>query len=109
MLQNVLFLDQEKLAGEVCRAFEAAGCTPPEDVKKMWEDYRERMKAEGIEVHVGGGGFSGTGFKYDADEDESEQNKRKMMKLVHGMETGGDDEDEDADQQLLSMMKSKKR
>ncbi|KAI1710101.1 DEAD/DEAH box helicase domain-containing protein [Ditylenchus destructor] len=80
----------------------------PEELKKMWETFRDEMKAQGIDIHVGGGGFSGSGFKYDADEDESEINKRKMMKLVHGMETGGEDEDEDTDQQLLSMMKSQK-
>lgn len=70
------------MAGEVCRAFEAAGVQPPEELKKMWESFRDEMKAQGIEIHVGGGGFSGSGFKYDADEDESEINKRKMLKLV---------------------------
>lgn len=88
------------MAGEVCRAFEAAGCEEPEDVKKLWETYKEQMKAEGKEVFVGGGGFSGSGFKYDDAEDEAEVNKRKMTKLVHGMETMEDD-DEDIDQQLV--------
>uniref|UniRef100_A0A915DKU4 Uncharacterized protein n=1 Tax=Ditylenchus dipsaci TaxID=166011 RepID=A0A915DKU4_9BILA len=75
----------------------------------MYDIYKEQMKAEGHEIHEGSGGFSGSGFKYDNAEDEAEVNKRKMTKLVHGMETAQDDDDEDIDQQLASMMKSQKR
>jgi ATP-dependent RNA helicase DDX46/PRP5 len=46
----VLPSGQEKMAGEVCRAFELAGATPPEDVKANWETFRDQMRAEGIEV-----------------------------------------------------------
>lgn len=88
------------MAGEVCRAFENVNLDPPEDVKKLWETYKIQMKADGIEVTVGNGGFSGTGFRYDDAEDEAEANKRKMTKLVHGMETM-DDDDEDVDTQLV--------
>lgn len=97
------------MAGEVCRAFETAGQTPPEDMKKLWDDYCEKMKEEGIEVHTGGGGFSGHGFKYDLTEDETEANRRKFTKLIHGMEAGGEEDDEDIADQLLSVMKSKRR
>lgn len=70
---------------------------------------QDQMRAQGIEVHVGGGGFAGSGYKYDDNEDEHEANKRKLTKLVHGLEAGGDEEDEDIEQQLNSMMKSKSR
>lgn len=53
------------MAGEVCRAFETAGKEPPEQLKKMWEDYKAHMAAEGKTVHIGGCGFSGSGYKYD--------------------------------------------
>lgn len=97
------------MAGEVCRAFETAGCTPPEDLKKLWDEYCEKMREEGIEVHTGGGGYSGHGFKYDFAEDETEANRRKFTKLIHGMEAGADEDDEDIADQLLSVMKSKRR
>lgn len=100
---------QEKLAGEVCRAFETAGATPPEDLKKLWEDYREKMRAEGVEVYAGGGGYSGSGYKYDFAEEEAEANKRKLTKLVHGIENSLDDDDDEIDSQLVSMMKSSRR
>lgn len=90
------------MAGEVCRAFENANVDSPEDVKKLWDTYTMQMKAEGKQVSVGNGGFSGCGFRYDDAEDEAEANKRKMTKLVHGMETM-DDDDEDFDSQLVRL------
>lgn len=53
------------MAGEVCRAFETASKEPPEQLKKIWEDYKAQMAAEGKTVHMGGCGFSGSGYKYD--------------------------------------------
>ncbi len=41
----ILAEGQERMAGEVCRAFETAGQTPPEELTAMWETYRANMKA----------------------------------------------------------------
>uniref|UniRef100_A0A915MGW1 RNA helicase n=1 Tax=Meloidogyne javanica TaxID=6303 RepID=A0A915MGW1_MELJA len=57
----VLATGQEKIAGEVVRAFETAGIEPPEDLKKLWEEYKTKMAEEGKEIHMGGGGYSGSG------------------------------------------------
>ena len=97
----VLATGQEKIAGEVVRAFETAGIEPPEDLKKLWEEYKTKMAEEGKEIHMGGGGYSGSGFRYDEIEDESEMNKRKLTKLMHGIESGMDDESENIDDQLV--------
>uniref|UniRef100_A0A183D229 RNA helicase n=1 Tax=Gongylonema pulchrum TaxID=637853 RepID=A0A183D229_9BILA len=61
----ILPTGQERMAGEVCRAFETAGKEVPAQLKKMWEDYKAQMAAEGKTVHIGGSGFSGSGYKYD--------------------------------------------
>ncbi|VDK46227.1 unnamed protein product [Anisakis simplex] len=101
---------QERMAGEVCRAFETASKEPPEALKKIWEEYKAQMAAEGKTVHIGGCGFSGSGYKYDQAEDEKEANRRKVTRLVHGMESAMDDDDDDEiEQQLSSMMKGKRR
>ncbi|VDN03008.1 unnamed protein product [Thelazia callipaeda] len=101
---------QERMAGEVCRAFETAGKEPPEQLKKMWEDYKAQMAAEGKTVHIGGCGFSGSGYKYDQAEDEKEATRRKVTRLMHGMENAVDDDDDDEiEQQLSSMIKGKRR
>ncbi|MFH4977529.1 hypothetical protein AB6A40_004238 [Gnathostoma spinigerum] len=106
----ILPTGQERMAGEVCRAFETAGKQPPEQLKKIWEDYKAKMAAEGKTVHMGGYGFSGSGYKYDQAEDEKEATKRKVTRLVHGMETAIDeDDDEEIEQQLSSMMKGRRR
>ena len=99
--------NQERYAGEVCRAFETADVEPPAAVKEMWEKFRAEMKEKGIDVHAGGGGYSGSGYKYDSDEDEAVDNKKKFTKLVSALENYDDDEDIDA--QLSSLIKTKKR
>uniref|UniRef100_A0A0N5A9Z6 Probable ATP-dependent RNA helicase DDX46 n=1 Tax=Syphacia muris TaxID=451379 RepID=A0A0N5A9Z6_9BILA len=101
---------QERMAGEVCRAFETTHKDPPEQLKKIWEDYKAEMAAQGKTVHIGGSGFSGSGYKYDQAEDEKEATRRKVTRLVHGMETAmDDDDDEEIEQQLSSMMKGSTR
>ncbi|VDN59032.1 unnamed protein product [Dracunculus medinensis] len=106
----ILSHGQERMAGEVCRAFETAGKEVPEQLKQMWEDYKEQMAAEGKTVHIGGCGFSGSGYKYDQAEDEKEATRRKVTRLMHGMETAMDEDDDDEiEQQLSSMIKGKRR
>ncbi|KAM3726447.1 putative ATP-dependent RNA helicase [Dirofilaria immitis] len=106
----ILPTGQERMAGEVCRAFETAGKEPPEALKKMWEDYKAHMAAEGKTIHIGGCGFSGSGYKYDQAEDEKEATRRKVTRLMHGMENAVDDDDDDEiEQQLNSMMKGRRR
>ncbi|VDP10221.1 unnamed protein product [Heligmosomoides polygyrus] len=99
---------QERMAGEVCRAFETAGAKPPAELKAMFEKFKAEMAAQGKVVHLGGKGFAGSGYKYDEDEAEAEATKKKMTRLVHGMENGADDDDE-LDEQLSMMIKSKRR
>ncbi|RCN46198.1 DEAD/DEAH box helicase, partial [Ancylostoma caninum] len=99
---------QERMAGEVCRAFETAGAKPPPELKAMFEKFKAEMAAQGKEVHLGGKGFAGSGYKYDEDEAEAEATKKKMTRLVCGMEHGADDDDE-LDEQLSMMIKSKRR
>lgn len=62
------------------------------------------MTSEGKELHLGSGGYSGSGFRYDEIEDESELNKRKLTKLMHGIESGMDDESENIDDQLVCFL-----
>ncbi|VDO66377.1 unnamed protein product, partial [Haemonchus placei] len=99
---------QERMAGEVCRAFETAGAKPPPELKVMFEKFKAEMAAQGKTVHLGGKGFAGSGYKYDEDEAEAEATKKKMTRLVCGMEHGADDDDE-LDEQLSMMIKSKRR
>uniref|UniRef100_A0A8R1I4F1 Helicase C-terminal domain-containing protein n=1 Tax=Caenorhabditis japonica TaxID=281687 RepID=A0A8R1I4F1_CAEJA len=100
---------QEKMAGEICRAFETAGVKPPADLKAMFERFKKEMEADGKTVNLGSRkGFFGSGYKYDEGEAEADANKKKMARLVHGMEAGGDDDD-DLDEQLDRMIMTTRR
>uniref|UniRef100_A0A914XQR4 Calponin-homology (CH) domain-containing protein n=1 Tax=Plectus sambesii TaxID=2011161 RepID=A0A914XQR4_9BILA len=46
---------------------------------------------------------------FDEAEDEAEATKRKMTKLVHGLEAGVEDDDDEIENQITSIMKSKTR
>ena len=52
--ETAIFSDQEKMAGEICRAFESAGVKAPPELKSMFDRFVEEMKAQGKEVHLGG-------------------------------------------------------
>ncbi|CAB3406901.1 unnamed protein product [Caenorhabditis bovis] len=99
---------QEKMAGEICRAFETAGCKAPPELKAMFERFKKEMADQGKEVKLGGKGFAGSGYKYNEDEAEADATKKKLARLVHGMEAGAEDED-DLDEQLNNMIKTKRR
>uniref|UniRef100_A0AC34QFV3 ATP-dependent RNA helicase n=1 Tax=Panagrolaimus sp. JU765 TaxID=591449 RepID=A0AC34QFV3_9BILA len=99
--------NQERYAGEVCRAFETAELEPPAPVKEMWEKFKAEMKEKGIDVHAGGGGYSGSGYKYDSDEDEAIDQRKKLTKLVSALENN--DDDDEIETQLTNLVKTKKR
>ncbi|CAJ0584811.1 unnamed protein product, partial [Mesorhabditis spiculigera] len=99
---------QERMAGEVVKAFETSGVTPPADLKAMWEKLQAEMKAQGKEIHLGGKGFAGSGYKYDEAEAVAVASQKTMAKLVAGMEAGEDDDD-DTFGEMDKLCKSKKR
>ncbi|CAI4227161.1 unnamed protein product [Auanema sp. JU1783] len=99
---------QERMAGEICRAFETAGVKPPADIQAMFERFKAEMEAEGKTVHLGGKGFAGSGYKHDDEEAEADATKKKMTRLVTGLEHGQDDDDE-LEEQLNNLIKSKRR
>ena len=81
-----------KHSGDILRALQASGVELPEDVKKMWEEYRAQMEAEGKKVKPISG-FGGHGFKFDASED----NMRDEARLAQKMALGLQDEDDEAE------------
>ena len=59
----IFLSDQERMAGEICRAFESAGSKPPDELKSMFDRFVEEMRAQGKEVHLGGKGFASSLYK----------------------------------------------
>ncbi|KFD58932.1 hypothetical protein M513_00095 [Trichuris suis] len=98
---------QERNAGDLVKAFELAGQEVPLPLQMIWEAYVKQMASEGKTVKQGGG-YGGHGYKFDEAEAEAVKSKRSMEKLVHGLQASDDDE-EDIDQQIQSLMKSTRR
>ncbi|VDO94496.1 unnamed protein product [Soboliphyme baturini] len=99
---------QERNSGDLVKALELSGSEVPDELMSMWEVYKKKMAAEGKEVKQGGG-YGGHGYKFDEAEAEAVASKRKMEKLVLGLQGSDDDDDDDIEQQIQSLMKSTRR
>ncbi|CAH2043936.1 unnamed protein product, partial [Iphiclides podalirius] len=100
--------EQGRYAGDVLRAFEVAGATPPPELRRLWEQYKEAQEKDGKKVHTGGG-FSGKGFKFDESEAQAASEKKKYQKAALGLQDSDDEDVEgDLDQQIETMLAAKK-
>lgn len=100
--------EQSRYSGDIIRAFEQAQVTVPEQLRTLWENYKQKQEAEGKKVHTGGG-FSGKGFKFDESEAAAVNERKKFQKAALGL-ADSDDEDleHDIDQQIESMFATKR-
>ncbi|XP_055911440.1 probable ATP-dependent RNA helicase DDX46 [Eupeodes corollae] len=101
--------EQGRYAGDIIRALELSETPVPEDLKKLWEDYKSSQEAEGKKVHSGGG-FSGKGFKFDEQEANAAKESKKLQKAALGLADSDDDEDieQDIDQQIEQLFAAKR-
>ncbi|XP_055841857.1 probable ATP-dependent RNA helicase DDX46 [Episyrphus balteatus] len=101
--------EQGRYAGDIIRALELSETPVPEDLKKLWEDYKALQEAEGKKVHSGGG-FSGKGFKFDEQEANAAKESKKLQKAALGLADSDDDEDieQDIDQQIEQLFAAKR-
>uniref|UniRef100_A0A8W8MQ23 Probable ATP-dependent RNA helicase DDX46 n=1 Tax=Magallana gigas TaxID=29159 RepID=A0A8W8MQ23_MAGGI len=101
--------EQERYAGDIIKALELSGATVNADLEKLWNDYKERAKAEGKTVKSSSG-FLGKGFKFDETEAQLANERKKLQKAALGLQDS-DDEDTgvDIDQQIEDMFASVKR
>lgn len=99
--------EQERYAGEIIRALEASGVPIPEELEKIWSRYRALQAAEGKSVKIGGG-FGGKGFKFDESEAAMQSEKKKFQKALLGVQDSDDEEEGDIDQQIETMLASKR-
>uniref|UniRef100_A0A915K4N1 Probable ATP-dependent RNA helicase DDX46 n=1 Tax=Romanomermis culicivorax TaxID=13658 RepID=A0A915K4N1_ROMCU len=102
---------QERQAGDLIRALEQADDPVPEPLREMWQKFADKMESQGKKIKKGGhghggGGFGGRGFKFDEAEAERVASKRKLEKLVMGLAHSDNEDEDDIDQQIQSLMKS---
>ncbi|XP_061379196.1 probable ATP-dependent RNA helicase DDX46 [Danaus plexippus] len=100
--------EQGRYAGDVLRALEAAGASPPAELRALWDKYKEAQERDGKKVHTGGG-FSGKGFKFDESEAQAATERKKYQKAALGLQDSDDEDVEgDLDQQIEVMLAAKK-
>ncbi|EDQ89948.1 uncharacterized protein MONBRDRAFT_387, partial [Monosiga brevicollis MX1] len=85
-----LTADDKKYAGNIIRALHASKAQVPEDLQKLWDQYKLEQKAAGKKVGRTSG-FSGRGYKFTA-EDLIKQKQKKLLALkMHGALDDDDD------------------
>lgn len=88
---------------------ELAESAVPEELQKLWNEYKNAQEAEGKKVHTGGG-FSGKGFKFDEQEANAAKESKKLQKAALGLADSDDEEDieQDIDQQIEQLFAAKR-
>lgn len=101
--------EQGRYAGEIIRALELSGADVPEDLQKLFDEYKAAQEASGKKIHSGGG-FSGKGFKFDEQEAAIANEKKKLQKAALGLQDSDDEDDleNDIDQTIESMFATKR-
>ncbi|CAN8010327.1 unnamed protein product [Ixodes pacificus] len=101
--------DQGRYAADLSKALELSGNPVPEDLQRLFNNYKAKQEAEGKKVR-GGSGFSGKGFKFDEAESHLKSEKKKFQRAALGMQDSDDEDAEaDIDREIESMLAPKKR
>ena len=99
---------QGRFAGDIIKAFELADKVAPDEVKRLFEEYKQQQEAMGKKVRSGGGFRSGKGFKFDEAETQLANDKKKMQKAAFGLQDSDDEEENDIDAEIENMLSVKK-
>ncbi|RWS14530.1 ATP-dependent RNA helicase DDX46-like protein [Dinothrombium tinctorium] len=100
--------EQGKYASDLLKAFDLSGLEAPEELKNLYNDYKQRAEAEGKKIKSSSG-FSGKGFKFDEAEAQLANEKKKFQKAALGLQDSDDEDAEaDIDQEIENMLAPKK-
>jgi len=101
--------EQGRYANDIIKACELSGSPVPENIRALFETYKEEQKAAGRSVKSSSG-FHGKGFKFDETEAQLADDRKKLQKAALGLH---DSDDEDSgvsiDQKIEDMFASRKR
>lgn len=85
--------DQGPLACDIIKALELSKHPVPEDLKSLWDTYKEEAERTGKKIWASSG-FSGRGFKFDEAEAQLVNEKKKYQKKSLGMQNSSDEEED---------------
>ena len=106
--QTFITPEQGRYAGEISKALELSETVVPNELRELWEGYKNKATAEGKTIKTGSG-FGGSGFKFDESEATYTSEKKKFQKTVFGLQDS-DDEDVEAeiDDQIEALLDPKR-
>ena len=89
---TLLTPDEGKLAQDILKALDISKAAAPEELKKLWQEYKEQMKSEGKKIKKEKNrGFGGKGFKFDEEEEAKSNEMKKMQKWALGLQDSDDE------------------
>ncbi|KFM56623.1 putative ATP-dependent RNA helicase DDX46, partial [Stegodyphus mimosarum] len=101
--------EQGRYSCDIIKALELSQNPIPEDLQKLWDEYRLKQEAEGKKVKSSSG-FSGKGFKFDEAEAQLANEKKKFQKAALGLQDSDDEDAEaDIDKEIETLLAPKKR
>ncbi|GFT09438.1 probable ATP-dependent RNA helicase DDX46 [Nephila pilipes] len=104
-----LTTEQARYAGDIIKALEQSQNPVPEDLQKLWDEYKLKQEMEGKKVKSSSG-FSGKGFKFDEAEAQLANEKKKFQKAALGLQDSDDEDAEaDIDKEIETLLAPKKR
>ena len=106
--QTFITPEQGRYAGEISKAMELSETVVPNELRELWDSYKNKATAEGKTIKTGSG-FGGSGFKFDESEATYTSEKKKFQKTVFGLQDS-DDEDVEAeiDDQIEALLDPKR-
>jgi ATP-dependent RNA helicase DDX46/PRP5 len=99
--------EQERYAGDIIKALESSFAAVPDELKKLWESFKEKKKSGLVKDYKSG--FGGHGFKFDSEEKEKNKQEKELQKAISGLVDTDEEEEEEDDLDKLIMSKMRKK
>ena len=87
--------DECPFAADLIRALENSGNTVPDQLRKLDEEYQQKVVDGEMEKKKGNLGFQGKGFEFNDEESNKVKEFRKELSKAYGLSVEGGEDDED--------------
>ncbi len=106
--ETLITPEQGRYSGEIIKALELSEALVPEELRHLWNTYKQKAEEDGKKVKTGGG-FGGSGFKFDESEATYTSEKKKFQKTVFGFQDSDDEDvEQEIDQQIEALLDPKR-
>jgi len=90
-----ILTEECQYAGDLIRAMENSNNPVPDDLRKLDEEYQQKVLDGEMERKKGNMGFSGRGFEFNEEENNKLKEFRKELSKAYGLGAEAEEENED--------------